>query len=179
MNERLLSGVSVDGASGSENMFFVDGTDGLITSHRLIKGASRVVVRGAAWHRIRGSPHDLRRASMRRAGLLLSLSLSAVLVLAGCVPEGLSEAAKAQLDAVEPGEYWVADSGAGLELFEMPRFRGDEGRWRSFPGAAPEWFSETGLYSLDDGGEWALEIPADEDGLDGLLQVWDPPPRLN
>jgi len=27
MNERLLAGVSVDGASGSENMFFVDGTD--------------------------------------------------------------------------------------------------------------------------------------------------------
>jgi hypothetical protein len=114
----------------------------------------------------------------RIARSLFGLCLAAA-VLSGCIPgefvdstNGLPDAA-----ALEPGSYWVVQTAAGLDLFQMPAYRGDTGKWHSVAGV-PEWFTQEGLYSLDAAGAWVMEMTGDQTDLDGLLQLWDPPPQV-
>ena len=108
----------------------------------------------------------------RRARSMFGLCLAGLALLSGCIPE-IIDSGKIPADAaLEPGSYWVLETEAGVDLYRMPAFRGDEGQWQSVAGV-PEWFTQEGLYSHD-AGMWNLEMAGDQADLDALLQVWDP-----
>jgi hypothetical protein len=138
--------------------------------------------RWSARHRIAGSPlvqpeDRMNRLARSALGLsLVGLSLFGAAGLFGCVPGTLVDSAQNQAGAAIPaGSYWVVETDAGLDLFQMPAYRGDAGKWQTLMGL-PNWYTRDGLYSQDATGNWTLEIDGAETDLDSLLQVWDAPP---
>jgi hypothetical protein len=114
----------------------------------------------------------------RIARTLVGLWCTALAVLSGCTLGQVIDFGRNQPDpaAFEPGAYWVLENDAGLDLLQMPAYRGADGKWLSLAGV-PEWFTREGLYSHAADGSWNLETPGDQRDLDALLQVWDPPPQ--
>ncbi len=112
----------------------------------------------------------------RLARSALGLSLFGTAALFGCVPGTLVDSTPNQAGAAIPaGSYWVVETDAGLDLFQMPAYRGDAGKWQTLIGL-PNWYTRDGLYCHDAAGNWTLEIDGAETDLDSLLQVWDPRP---
>jgi hypothetical protein len=109
-------------------------------------------------------------------GRCCSLTLLAgfVAVLAGGCPQpttALSEAADAG------GLYWVEYVDGELAVYELPRYRGETGRWTMFDQDVPGWYSGPAVYESSTDGAWVrVTAPEAKPTLDEILMLHDPPP---
>jgi hypothetical protein len=103
----------------------------------------------------------------------LLLCTLAPAMIAGCpVPPTLPD------DRPEsPGMYWAEYRDGELTLFELPRYRGEQGAWHTLGPDLPEWYGGPGLYLLSEDGSWSRLTTDRTLTLDEVIQLHDPPPR--
>jgi len=127
------------------------------------------------------------RPAAFRFRLMGSLAGFLALLPGGCPVE--IAAPPTEPPALAPGLYWVTRHQGQLYCFDLPKQRGQPGRWLTLPsGADPAWFVGEGLYELRSDLTWTIIQAAagyggaaDGDAtdiltLDDILALHDPPP---
>jgi len=102
----------------------------------------------------------------------LLVCVTVTCLLAGCPTPTV------QLPAYETwdGLYWVEYLDGTLSVFELPAYRGDEGRWLTFDTNLPAWYTGPALYEAQAGGTWLRLTEGNDLTLDDVLMLHDPAP---
>lgn len=103
----------------------------------------------------------------------VSLLVVPVILVAGCPLDNMDFPLTESLE----GWYWVEYHDGLLSAYELPEYRGEDGRWITLETTEPVGFTGPGLYEVDADGNWTMLVSGENETLDDFLQTYDPQPR--